>query len=62
VVQESSEQEVSVRTGPINDADQEAIQDALGAAAGRGLVSDALIGPDVATTPRCRLSATVTIG
>jgi SecD/SecF fusion protein len=46
VVQESGEQEVSVRTGPIDDTDQEAIRDALGAAAGNAeVISDELIGP-----------------
>jgi SecD/SecF fusion protein len=46
VVQESGDREVSVRTGPIDDADQEAIRDALGAAAGDAeVVSDELIGP-----------------
>jgi SecD/SecF fusion protein len=46
VVQESGDQEVRVRTGPIDDADQEAIRDALGAVAGDAeVVSDELIGP-----------------
>jgi len=46
VVQESGAQEVRVRTGPIDDADQQRIQDALAdAGGGADVVSDELIGP-----------------
>ena len=46
VVQEAGDADISVRTGPIDDADQEAIRDALAAAAGGAeVISDELIGP-----------------
>jgi SecD/SecF fusion protein len=46
VVQEADDGEIRVRTGPIDDAEQEAIRDALAAEAGSAeVVSDELIGP-----------------
>jgi SecD/SecF fusion protein len=61
VVQESGDQEVSVRTGPIDDADQEAIRDALGAAAGGAeVVSDELIGPTLGN--ELRRNALIALG
>ncbi|SFL86873.1 protein translocase subunit SecD [Geodermatophilus ruber] len=46
VVQEAEDGDVRVRTGPIDDAEQETVRDALAAAAGGAeVVSDELIGP-----------------
>ncbi|UOY03464.1 protein translocase subunit SecD [Blastococcus sp. PRF04-17] len=48
VVQEADDGDVRVRTGPIDDAEQEAIRDALAAEAGGAeVVSDELIGPSL---------------
>ncbi len=46
VVQEAGEDDISVRTGPIDDAEQETIRDALAEVAGGAeVISDELIGP-----------------
>lgn len=48
VVQRSGDAEIAVRTGPIDDAQQETIRDALGdLAGGAEVVSDELIGPSM---------------
>ncbi|SHN83871.1 SecD/SecF fusion protein [Geodermatophilus obscurus] len=61
VVQEAGEADVRVRTGPIDDAEQEAIRDALAAEAGAAeVVSDELIGPTLGT--ELRRNALIALG
>ena len=61
VVQQAEEGDVRVRTGPIDDAEQEAIRDALAAAAGSAeVVSDELIGPTLGA--ELRRNALIALG
>jgi SecD/SecF fusion protein len=61
VVQEADEGDVRVRTGPIDDAAQEAIRDALAAEAGDAeVVSDELIGPTLGA--ELRRNALIALG
>jgi SecD/SecF fusion protein len=61
VVQEAGDGDVRVRTGPIDDAEQEAVRDALAAEAGGAeVVSDELIGPTLGA--ELRRNAVIALG
>jgi SecD/SecF fusion protein len=61
VVQEAGDGDVGVRTGPIGDAEQESIRDALAAEAGGAeVVSDELIGPTLGS--ELRRNALIALG
>ncbi|WP_448612115.1 protein translocase subunit SecD [Geodermatophilus sp. URMC 60] len=61
VVQEAGDGDVGVRTGPIGDAEQESIRDALAAEAGGAeVVSDELVGPTLGS--ELRRNALIALG